>query len=142
MKRARLSAVLGILFLLLAVNAGAGEPELTNLGNGICQQKNGLMWQVEKSNKISSGEEAQEYVESMNLGDHSDWRLPTKNELYDLCDIYELKLEGDCPIRLKGSCWLQNGRVQAGEWEAYPLCGGSEYKYLKKKDGRVRAVRP
>ena len=146
MKKRWLGAVLGILFLgfgaFLAVEMNAGEPELSNMGNGICQQKNGLMWQVSSSEKFSSAQEAQDYVSGMNLGDHTDWRLPTKNELYDLCDIFELSLEGDCPIRLKGGYWLQDRKVQAGEWEAYPMCGGSEYKYLKRKNGRVMAVRP
>ena len=142
MKRVRLSMALWMLLILLAVNASGAEPELTDMGDGVCRQKNGLMWQGEVSEKFSSGQEAQEYVESLNLGGHSDWRLPTKNELYDLCDIFEVKLEGNCPIVLKGAYWSKNGGVQSGAWEAYPLCGGSEYKYQKKKEGRVRAVRP
>lgn len=100
------------------------------------------MWQVGRSKKIAAGEEAQQYAADLEVGGYHDWRLPTTDELYDLCDIFELQLEGDCPIRTKGSYWSKDHKLQVGEWEAYPLCGGSEYKYLKRKKGRVRAVRP
>ncbi|MDD3815064.1 MAG: DUF1566 domain-containing protein [Desulfocapsaceae bacterium] len=115
---------------------------LVDLGNGICQQNNGLMWQVESTETFSSGQEAMNYVQNLNLGKHGDWRLPSKMELYELCQIFDMNLAGDCPIKLKGSYWATNGEVHAGEWEAYPICGGSELKYLKTRSGRVRAVRP
>ncbi len=121
---------------------GQGRAKLVDLGNGICRQSNGLMWQVERTKMLSSDQEALAYVDSLNLGNHSDWRLPTKDELYDLCYIFEMKLAGDCPIKLKGSYWSTNGGTKAGEWHAYPLCGGSELQYIKSKSGRVRAVRP
>jgi len=149
MKKVRPWKIVSVLVFLVqwgvffqAGGAAAGPPELKNLGNGVCQQRNGLMWQMGASEKFSSGEEARAYAEGLELGGFGDWRLPTKDELYYLCDIFELKLEGDCSIKPKGSYWSDNGRIQPGEWEAYPLCGGSEYKYLKRKNGRVRAVRP
>lgn len=120
-----------------------GKGSLADLGNGICQQNNGLMWQVESTGTISGGQEALDYARNLTLGNHGDWRLPSKEELYELCQIFEMKHAGDCPIKLKGSYWWSaNGELHAGEWEAYPLCGGSELKYLKSKSGRVRAVRP
>lgn len=100
------------------------------------------MWQVESTNTLSSGQQAIDYARGLNFGGYHDWRLPSKEELYELCELFEMKLEGDCALKLKGSYWTTNGEVHAGEWEAYPTCGGTELKYLKSKSGRVRAVRP
>ncbi|MBU0681992.1 MAG: DUF1566 domain-containing protein [Proteobacteria bacterium] len=115
---------------------------LVDLGNGICQQGNGLMWQVAKSEVFASPREASAYIQALNQGSLGDWRLPTKNELYILCSLYDMKLGGDCPLKLKGSYWSMNGEILAGEWQVYSLCGGTEYQYLKSKTGRVLAVRP
>lgn len=129
----------------LAPSSGSkelGRAKFVDLGNGICRQSKGLMWQVERTEVFVSAEEALDYVENLNLGNYSDWRLPTKDELYELCALFEMKLAGDCPIELKGSYWSTNGKTRAGEWHVYPLCGGSDFQYLKNKSGRVRAVRP
>lgn len=116
---------------------------LTDLGNGICQEDNGRMWQVERTEVFSSGQEARNYVHNLELGNFNDWRLPSKEELYELCYLLELRLAGDCPIKLKGSYWLANGSdTDAGEWESYPLCGGPGFRYFKGKTGRVKGVRP
>ncbi len=115
---------------------------LADLGNGTCLQANGLLWQVDSSEILTSGEEARTYAENLVLGGHNDWRLPTKDEYYSLCNIFELRQQGDCPIKLKGNYWLSDDPTSAGQWESYPLCGGSEFRYLKGKKGRVRAVRP
>lgn len=123
-------------------NKQQGKADLVDLGNGICQQNNGLMWQVERTETIASGQEALDYVRNLTLGNYGDWRLPSKKELYELCYTFNMKLAGDCPIKLKGSYWTTNGELHAGEWETYPICGGSALKYLKSKSGRVRAVRP
>ncbi len=116
--------------------------KLVDLGNGICSQSNGLQWQISRSENFSSFEEAREYVEDLDLGGHNDWRFPTRDELYVLCELFELKFSGDCPIKSEGSYWSKNGKVKSGEWFAYPLCGGSDFRYLKSTTGRVRAVRP
>jgi hypothetical protein len=123
-------------------NKQQGDAELVDQGNGICRQKNGLMWQVERTETFANGQEALAYTQKLKLGNLDDWRLPSKEELYELCQLFEMSLAGDCPIKLKGSYWSTNGEAQAGEWESYPLCGGSELKYLKSKTGSVRAVRP
>ena len=116
--------------------------KLVDLGNGTCRQSNGLIWQTERSGKFSSFEEAEKYVKNLDLAGYSDWRFPTKDELFSLCNLFELKLAGDCPMKSKGSYWSKNGKGEGGEWHAYPLCGGSDLVYLKSKTGRVRAVRP
>lgn len=150
MKILQFLVVIGVVSLLCQSCASPLSPEgrqqsnasLADLGNGICRQNNGLMWQVESTDTFSSGQKALDYVRSLTLGNHGDWRLPGKEELYELCQLFEMKRAGDCPIKLKGSYWATNGEIHAGEWEAYPICGGSELKYLKSTSGRVRAVRP
>ena len=116
--------------------------KLVDLGNGICRQDNGLMWQIERSGKFSSFEDANNYLDTMDLGGYNDWRFPTKDELYMLSYLFEMKHSGDCPLKPKGSYWSKNGKEEAGEWYAYPLCGGPEFQYLESETGRVRAVRP
>lgn len=116
--------------------------KLVDTGNGICQQSNGLMWQAGRSKNFSSFDQAQDYVHNLSLGGYSDWRLPLKGELFELCWIFDLKLASDCPSKQEGNYWSKNGKEQVGNWEAYPMCGGSDYQYLKSKKGRVRAVRP
>ena len=54
------------------------------------------MWQTKRSEKFSSFKEAKEYVKNLELGGYNDWRLPTKDEFYKLCNIFEQKFEGDC----------------------------------------------
>lgn len=121
----------------------SGRARLADLGNGICQESSGRMWQVERSKVFASGPEAQDYALNLKLGNFSDWRLPSQEELYELCYLIELRQAGDCPIKLKGSHWVANdGATEAGEWEAYPLCGGPGFRYAKSKTGQVKAVRP
>lgn len=149
MKWLKFAGVLAVMVLLCQACASPGgtgkspaQASLADLGNGICRQVNGLMWQVTRSEELSSSQEAQDYVSNLRLGDYRDWRLPTKDEYYSLCYLFELKRSGDCPLKLQGNYWLTEGGLQAGKWESYPLCGGSELRYLKSKTGRVRAVRP
>lgn len=120
----------------------ASQARMVDLGNGICRESNGRMWQVGRSEVFASGREAEDYARSLELGGHDDWRLPSKEELYELCYLYELRLAGDCPLKLSGSYWSSDGGGQAGEWQAYPLCGGPGFRYLKSKTGRARGVRP
>ena len=56
----------------------------------------GFMWeQTSEFNRISF-DEAFEYVENLELGGYTDWRLPTIDELYSLADFDgELIIDGD-----------------------------------------------
>jgi hypothetical protein len=100
------------------------------------------LWQKERSSKFSSLKEAEDFVANMKLGGFNDWRLPTRDELFRLSDIIEHKLTADCPLNTTGNYWSKNGKGEVGEWYPYPLCAGYDFRYLKSKTGRVRAVRP
>ncbi|RJX28455.1 MAG: DUF1566 domain-containing protein [Desulfurivibrio sp.] len=150
------SIVLILLLSILAACAGAGQNRsspaaerqagLVDLGNGVCRQSNnGLLWQIDKSPRYSTWQEAREYAERLNLGGYGDWRLPTRKELYMLHYLAALG-DNDCMMKLGNNYnyWSvsPSQEVNAGRWESYPLCGGNEFKYVKAKQGFVRAVRP
>ena len=147
-----------VLFVVLSILdgcAGSGHDSpspaaerrarFVDLGNGICQQtNNGLMWQVDKSQQYSTWQEARRYAEMLDLGGFTDWRLPTRDEIYMLHYTSELRGDTECMMKLAGSILSTalGQEANAGRWESYPLCGGNEYKYVKTDKGFVRAVRP
>lgn len=116
---------------------------LEDLGNGVCRElPSGLMWQIKESQKFSSLNEASEYADSLQLGGFDDWRLPTRDECLSFAELLEIK-KGTCPIKFKRAHWVSHRKKsKAGYWEDYPLCGGSEFRWVKGKKGSVRAVRP
>jgi hypothetical protein len=59
-----------------------------NMGNDVCRQfPSGLMWQINKSKKIPTWEEANEYANRLELGGFNDWRLPTPDECLFLSEL-------------------------------------------------------
>ena len=60
-------------------------PSYTDNGDGTVTDNNtGLMWQQDPPSDKMSYEEAVEYVENLELGGYTDWRLPTIQESYTL----------------------------------------------------------
>ncbi|GAB5556848.1 MAG: hypothetical protein SchgKO_10610 [Schleiferiaceae bacterium] len=60
------------------------QPSYTNNGDGtITDNVTGLTWQRDMGDKISYAD-AVLYADTMTLGGHSDWRIPTIKELYSL----------------------------------------------------------
>lgn len=116
---------------------------LEDMGNGVCRQgPSRLMWQIKRSKRFSTWEEANEYVSSLQLGGFDDWRLPTKQETLFLSELLLLN-NGTCPISFTRAHWMNDkDKGIAGYWEDYPLCGGSEFLWVDGKEGSVRAVRP
>ncbi|MEN8198427.1 MAG: DUF1566 domain-containing protein [Thermodesulfobacteriota bacterium] len=114
-----------------------------DLGNGLCLlHHSGLMWQIDESKKIATYEEADAYAQSLEFAGFSDWRLPTRDECQEFSELMLMK-KGNCPIVFKRPHWVARGkRHEAGYWDDYPLCGGSELRWVKGKQGTVRAVRP
>ena len=102
---------------------------LEDMGNGVCRQfPSGLMWQMKKSRKISTWEEANAYVNTLQLGGFDDWRLPTPEEILDLAELLDIK-KGACSIKIKRGLWVNGDKSKGniGHWEDYPLCAGSEF---------------
>lgn len=142
---------IALLFGLLGcgVSRPSGGPgshlALRHLGNGICQDTvRGTMWQIEASPTFFSWEQARQYAEALTLGGYTDWRLPSRGELYELHDLLALKMPSDCAILEVGGYWsaAEQGGGNAGYWDTYPLCGDFSYEYIKRASGAVRAVRP
>ena len=119
------------------------DGRLLDLGNGICKDvKTGQMWQKGMSKRIKSLEEANAYIKSLNLGNATDWRLPTVTELYGLHITVDLHENGNCDLISEGNYWSDEpdseGRV--GTWEMDDNCD-PERRYIPKTAGRVRAIR-
>jgi hypothetical protein len=116
---------------------------LKDIGNGVCQQLPiGLMWQIEKSKMIFNWQEADESANQLKLDGFDDWRLPTRDEYLTLYKLLLMK-KGDCSIKIRKGHWVtENKKVRSGFWDDEPLCGGPEFRWIKTKEGSVRAVRP
>ncbi|MEN8257283.1 MAG: DUF1566 domain-containing protein [Thermodesulfobacteriota bacterium] len=157
--RGVLLTMLGLLFLLpgctggkicqipdqsLQIGRGNKQGRLQDQGNGTClDSQTGKLWQVAKSKRIKSLEEAGKYIDGIQLAGLSDWRLPTVAELYELFLLFDAHGKGDCRMDFKGNYWSgdtdSKGRV--GAWELDGDCH-PEREYVPKKAGYVRAIRP
>lgn len=151
-----LSQLFCITFIFLLLSCAATEhpvgkqtktaPRLQKLSDDIClDQKTGLLWQMNLSKKtFSSWQEAQKYVQKLSLGEHTNWRLPTRDELYVLHDIIEKHQNGDCIMKQEKSVWSGNTEKTAkmGYWATYLTCGGVDYGFVKMKHGYIRAISP
>lgn len=149
-------AVLLVLFSILpagcALNqnsldsiSGASNDILQDNGQGICLDLNsGKMWQLGRGGAFFSLQDAQQYAEDLQLGGYDDWRLPTKEELFDLHNRFFLKENGNCSMKRGGEYWSadKKGKPALGHWETYHLCGPG-FKYVKSvgTKGYVRAIR-
>ncbi|SDO66423.1 Lcl domain-containing protein [Desulforhopalus singaporensis] len=105
--------------------------------------KKELMWQTQTSKRLKSPKEVVAYLEKINKGQYSDWRLPTGVELFTLTSIFDMKQNGAVKIRVEGKFWLsdQPGDYHVGSWEIGDGCGPSR-SYYEGEAGYVRAVRP
>ena len=122
------------------------DARLADLGSGICKETtaSGLMWVKQPSPTFQLWEDAAAYAEGLQLQGYDDWRLPTKNELHRLHDIFFWKKNGDCNMQTSGSYWWGSEKANAGpgHWETYFLCS-PEFKFVETPgNGMVRAVRP
>lgn len=102
-----------------------------------------LFWQVKRMKKTASKEGVDQYLSTLNQGEHNDWRLPTKQELFRLFSVFDLKRNGTVKIRLEGSYWLADamGLAHVGAWEIGDQCGPIRTFY-QEKAGYIRAIRP
>jgi len=73
------------------------NPSYTNNGDGtITDRVTGLMWQKDMGEKMTL-QEASTKARDLNLGGHSDWRVPTIKELYSLI-IFTGRVQGEKAI--------------------------------------------
>ena len=115
-----LLTLLFCLSVVLPVTASAKMGAVKILDGGIIQEPgDGKMWQMDRSKKIKSSTEVQEYLSDLNKGEYNDWRLPTKYELYDFFLLFALKENQELDIKLEMSYWLvgNNGKMIVGSWE-------------------------
>lgn len=143
----RFSSLTLVLFLLAGVfttpyASTAGEPVLTEISEEIFQNsKNDQMWQMQKSKRFKTASSVEHYLKELNQEKYQDWRLPTKQELFELFSYFDLKHHGSVKISIEGTYWIENDGIQAGAWEIGDQCGPSRTFYTKKV-GSVRAIRP
>lgn len=104
--------------------------------------RNGNMWTIKRSEKFHSSDSAKQYLMKLNEGAYNDWRFPTKQELYDLFMIFDLKNNGDVKISIEGAYWLVSGdgRLSIGAWEIGDGCG-PERTFISWGKGAIMAVR-
>ncbi|WP_163338586.1 DUF1566 domain-containing protein [Desulfopila sp. IMCC35008] len=138
-----ITTILGFVLFLSSCAKSSKTEYLENMGNGICRQyPSGLMWQVEKSQKFSSYKDANQYVQSLNLGGYDDWRMPTPDECLKMSTLIQMK-KSDCPMETGGNHWVKKTyNTEAGQWESNVYCDGPEFRWIKDKKGTVKAVRP
>lgn len=123
--------------------ANNSDARLVSLGNDVCQDtKTGKMWQVGMSNTLDSLDKAKTYVENLEEGGYTDWRLPTVSELYDLYMIFDLHENGNCVLSAEGTYWSDEADLEGrvGTWELDDNCD-PERRYIPKEKGKVRAIR-
>lgn len=130
-----------ILYMIAPVSVTMAQKQLlTQLSEDSFLVKNsGLIWQYEKSDKIANFMNMKNYVL---LSEAEGWRLPTKQELHELFEIFDLHRNGAVKIDIEGSYWLtdDSGHEVIGAWEIGDQCGPSRTYYPHKR-GYIRLVR-
>ncbi len=132
------------LFAFLPLPAVSKTKSLIILSEKVFQESSShLDWQTQRSKRIKTEKEVQLYLQTLNHGEHDDWRLPTKQELYDIFSIFDLKLNGEVKVQLEGNYWLADdkGQPYVGAWKIGDQCGPSR-SFSRAKAGVIRAVRP
>lgn len=101
---------------------GAG----TNTGETWEDAANGLMWQDPPAAGAFNGPDAAVYCEGLELASHSDWRVPTIDELRTL-------VEGCNPTEPGGGCGVEHSC--AGTSYNAPTCLGTECSGCESRQG-------
>lgn len=64
------------------------EPSFTDNGDGTITDNNtGFMWQKTPPSDKMTYDQAMEYIENLNLGGYTDWRLPTIKESFSIANL-------------------------------------------------------
>lgn len=131
-----------VFFCISAISpqAVAKQNPLTQLSDAtFLVTRSHLIWQNTRSRKIDSFIAMKNYVDAQEI---EGWRLPTRQELYQLIEIFDLHQNGSITINIDGSYWLtdDSGKPIIGSWEIGDQCGSSRTYYPHKK-GYIRLVR-
>lgn len=91
-------------FFLFSPLQAEAAPRLEYLSEDIfIETGSKIMWQTTRSQRFKEQEDVQDYLQGLNsTGGHFDWRLPTKQELYNLHTIFDLKNNGPVKTRMEG----------------------------------------
>lgn len=106
--------------ILSAPFSVARAADLKMIGEGIFQEeKSGKVWQLKQSKRFKTEEEVNNHLLQLNSGEYDDWRLPTKQELYELFVVFDFKKNGDVAVPKEGSYWYADeyGEMEVGAWE-------------------------
>ncbi len=117
----------------------------TDNGDGtVTDISTGLMWQQATPNNSMNWEEALSYCATLNLGNHTDWRLPTIKELRSLAD-YNVRTPAInttyFPNTISSFYWSSTTYAYStyGAWDLTFDDGNDRNQF--KNDSHVRAVR-
>jgi hypothetical protein len=115
-------------------------------GDGtVTDTSTGLMWQQQAGSSTQTWEQALAYCEGLNLGGHTDWRLPTFKELRSLVDysLYGPAINATYFPNAAAS-WYWSSTTDAGStsraWGVY-FSNGYARNDSKDANNYVRAVR-
>ena len=140
-----------LLTLLLAILAtgcaGLRTQDLSDLGDGTMRiSSSDLLWQLERGPYFTNWNEASAYVDTLELGGHLDWRLPTSEELLDLYYVFDFgnAEESDQLEGIEGYFWVaeKDGTGYIGSWKDTEICEITRRFDPGTRGGYVRAVRP
>lgn len=104
-----------------------------------------LVWQQHKSRLVYSADEAQKYINKLNLSGNSGWRLPTLAEFHNVYFTFDFgeKSRKKSAFNLSGKFWVRNqlGEIVVGSWDdaSGGCCIIREFTPAYK--GHVKAVR-
>ena len=125
---------------------GQGGRFVVSADKTVLDTKTGLMWAAEDNGADINWEAAMAYCESFNRGGHSDWRLPTLQELETIYDSNSTKrYKSVAAITLTGSCpWTSDERRKRartlflvnGEVNTFPKKSSRGFRALPVRDAR------
>lgn len=111
----------------------------------VTDEATGLLWQQKTPTKTMNWQNALTYCERLELGDHTDWRLPTITELLSLVDYSRYNPTVNTkyfPDTVSSYYWSSTTYAYNTyyAWGVY-FHNGYDYSYYKNSSYYVRAVR-
>ncbi|MGK5094818.1 DUF1566 domain-containing protein [Deltaproteobacteria bacterium TL4] len=138
----------GILGFLLVWGGSAcvmaGQWSLNGGDGTVTDRKTGLMWQQVDDGTVRNWEQALQYCESLELAEHTDWKLPNIKELLSLVDYTRSNpsIHPLFPNTQSSGYWSStvNASSSSYAWYVY-FYNGFVYYYYRSNTYYVRCVR-